>query len=295
MKKLTAFLLCIMPASTLLAAPVSRIFQGVTTFNSFATAAVANEFPVGTPWTLLAEWDTDATPLYLGGAQGQYRLTKLVLTLKGVSGDWTTSSLPNNAAFTLNQGAPGRADSIQFSSGWGPAAHSNPLLGDRQLFSVNLTLTDPSGTAITALAPAPAGVVTQAWSLQATQSYLKIYLSDAGNVSITGSLALEPTDEEAPAVKITSPGSVRGRLYTLAARLEDNVRPVRVRYRLMAPGQIKFGPWSSVALSEGASTRNWSRRGVELGKRGNWRVQVQAFDAAGNASVIKALTVRRAE
>jgi hypothetical protein len=292
MKKLIIILWCVMPASTLLAAPVSRIFQGVTTFNSFATAAVAKEFPVGTSWTLLAEWDADAAPLYMGGTQGQYRLTKLVLTLKGVSGDWTTSSLPNNAAFTLNQGAPGMADSIQFTSGWGPAAHSNPLLGDRQLFSVNLTLTDPSGTAITALAPAPAGVVTQAWSLQATRSYLKIYLSEAGNVSITGSLASEPTDKQAPSVKITSARSLRSRVYTLAARLTDDVRPVRVQYRLRAPGGKAFGKWSSVTLRNKAKTQNWSQR-VTLNRLGAWHIQVRAVDADNNASDVQMLRVNR--
>ena len=295
MKSLLTFLLSALCLSTATSALVTKTFHGVTTKNwVYSTSALAAEFPVGTAWTLKLGYDTASAPLYQSSAQAQYRLTELTITLQGVSGPWTTSSLPGQAAFTLNQGGAGSADSIQFTSGWGPAAHSNPKIADMEPYSINLTLSDPGGSAIAALSPAPSGIDQIAWSPRVEDSYLKIYLNSAANLYLIGALSATAADTTKPTVKVTSSSQALRRLYTLAARLADNVRPVAVRYRLKAPSAKTFGRWSSwTKLVNTAKSQNWSKRRIELSKLGTWQIQVQARDAARNTSFLKSFSVKR--
>jgi hypothetical protein len=296
MKPLFIFLFYAIFLSTGDSALVTKTFNGVTTKNwVFPTSSVATKFPVGTAWTLKVSYDTASAPLYQSSAQAQYRLTELSFTLYGVSGPWTTSSLPGQASFTLNQGTPGGADQIQFTSGWGPAGLSNPTIADMEPYSINLTLSDPSGSAISTLLPAPSEIDLLAWSSRVEDSFLKIYLNSGGNLYLVGALSTLAPDSSRPTVQITSPSQALSRFYTLAARLADDVRPVAVRYRLKAPLGKGFGPWTSwAALVNTAKSQNWSKRRVELPKLGNWQVQVQARDAALNTSVPHSFAVTRA-
>ena len=100
-------------------------------------------------------------------------------------------------------------------------------------------------------------------------------------------------DRTRPTVRITSPATLRGADYTLAARLADNVRPVILQYRLRAPGARAFGKWTSVKLRNNASKQNWSQPRIKLGSRGVWAIQVRVIDAAKNHSLVPTLRVNR--
>jgi len=100
-------------------------------------------------------------------------------------------------------------------------------------------------------------------------------------------------DHTRPVVRLVSPNKVRGSHYTLTANLSDNIRPVRVQYRLRAPGAKAFGKWISVNLRNTAKAQNWSSPRLTLNTRGVWMIQVQAFDAAKNASLAPTIRVNR--
>jgi hypothetical protein len=206
MKTLTApILFCaVLSASQAVAAIVSHTLTGVTTTNWVEAGDITAEFPVGTRWTAVVEWDTASAPLFLSATQGQYRLTKLTLTLNGTTGTWTTSSLANQAAFTLSYQGGGTQDEIQFSSGWGPADHTNQTIENWQPYSINLVLSDPTGTALPALSPAPAGINPAGWSPLVANSYLKIYLNNDGNRYILGSIQSD-TPAGQPEIAVQQP------------------------------------------------------------------------------------------
>ncbi|MEY3896276.1 MAG: hypothetical protein RLZZ214_1796 [Verrucomicrobiota bacterium] len=160
---------------------VSQTFTGLTTRNQVEDGAITTAFPVGTRWTVMAEWDSAAPSTFLSDSQGSYPLTKFTVTLEGQNGVWTTSSLPNKASFSL--GKYGGINEIQFTSGWGPENHTNAVIEDGQPYSVNLTLTDPTGTAISSLGTSPTTIDPAAWQ----DSEFKIYLNNDGTRAIYGS------------------------------------------------------------------------------------------------------------
>jgi len=181
---------------------VSYTFSGVTTTNFVEAGAITTEFPLGTPWTAVLAWDTGSSPLYLDGSQGQYRLTSITLTFQGISGDWTTSALPNQASFTQNYLMSGTQDQTQFTSGWGPASLTNQTIADWQPYSINIILTDLTGTAIPSLSPAPTGLDFSDWNPLVANSQLKLYLNNNANryilgniqsINVTGSAVPEPS------------------------------------------------------------------------------------------------------
>jgi len=202
--RLPLLLLCwfaLSPAA-LHAQTVSYTFSGVTTTNFVEAGAITTEFPLGTPWSAVVEWDPGAGSLYLSGTQGQYRLTTLTLKLEGQSGNWTTSAVANTASFTLNYLMSGTQDEIQFTTGWGPTNFTNQTITDRQPYSVNLILKDLTGTAIPSLSPAPSTLDFTDWSPLVANSQLKFYLNNTGNryilgniqsISVTGSAVPEPS------------------------------------------------------------------------------------------------------
>lgn len=162
---------------SLSAAIVGHTFSGKTYLNN--ATGFDTQFPVGTPWVLRVEWDNTAASTYLDDQQASYPLTKFTLTLKGKSGDWTTSSLPGKASFTLNR-IPGFPDEIQFTSGWGPENHTNGTIASGQTYSVNLILGDPGNTALSTLSPIPGAIDPTQWSADKTKSYLKFYVTEMG-------------------------------------------------------------------------------------------------------------------
>lgn len=171
-----------LPTATVSAETVGYTISGVTTANQFTSPAIPAEFPVGTPFTLTLQWESTSAPLFLSSSQGQYRLTEFTVSLAGRSGTWTTSALADKPSFTLNH--LGGIHEIQFTSGWGPANHSNPTIEDLAPYSANLTLKDPTGTAIPTLATAPGSLALADWS---ANSYgFKLYLNEAGSASILG-------------------------------------------------------------------------------------------------------------
>lgn len=170
-----------------LAATVTHTFTGVTTVNQGISGDIVTEFPVGTKWIVTVDWDTAGAPLFTSSTQGQFRLSRFTVTLQGKTGNWTTSSLPDKASFTLNKLG---SHEIQFTSGWGPDNHTTTTIENLSPYSINVTLKDPTGTAISSLSSAPAGIDLAKWDI-ATSDF-KIYLSENGFMKIQGSLQAPP-------------------------------------------------------------------------------------------------------
>lgn len=160
---------------------VGQTFTGVTTSQP---SELNSEFPTGTKWTLRVEWDDSAASLFTGPTQSSWRLTKLTLTLQGKSGPWTTSSLADKPSFSL--GEYGGSDEIQFTSGWGPAAHTNQTIGSLQPYSINLVIADPTGTAFNGVTPVPSIIDLSKFDM--SQSHLKFYLDDNATKTLFGDI-----------------------------------------------------------------------------------------------------------
>jgi hypothetical protein len=160
-----------------MAGTISYTFKGVTTSND-ATGAITTEFPLGTPWTLQAEWDSTATPLSLDPMQCQYRLTKLTVTLDGVSGKWTTSSLPNKPSMNLGK-YPGNVHELQFTSGASAVDHTNQTIANWKPYSANIVLSDPTGTAISSFTPVPTTIDMTDWTANVANTHFKLYVTNA--------------------------------------------------------------------------------------------------------------------
>jgi hypothetical protein len=182
---------------------VSYAISGVTTVNFIEAGQLSTNMPVGSTWSAVVSWDTAASTLFSSGTQAQYMLTSLSLTLTGTGGSWTTSAVPGGSApsFTMNYGV---RDEIQFTSGWGPAAHTNQTLYEWQPYSVNLVLGDPTNTAIPSLTPAPSSLDLANWSTNTGHSYLKLYLNNNGNRYILGSIqSISPVPEPSTYALVT--------------------------------------------------------------------------------------------
>lgn len=206
--KSLSFLFAVATCSTLQlsAGTASHTFTGVTTQNAFVGGEFEAEFPVGTRWTAVVEWDTSASASFLSETQGGYPASKMTVSLQGVSGNWTTSSLPNEATYSLGYVLGGTQDEIQFNSGWGPTKHTNQNIESLQVFSINVVLNDPTATAIPALSPAPTGIDLSAWNLGSGDSYFKMYLSNDGSKYIQGSIDA-PVASGKPEIEVQQPAS----------------------------------------------------------------------------------------
>jgi Abnormal spindle-like microcephaly-assoc'd, ASPM-SPD-2-Hydin/CARDB len=165
------------------AVTVSHTFSGVTNFNPASASEINAEFPLGTKWTVQVEWDSAAAPLFASDTQGSYRLTKFTTTLQGKTGVWTTSSLPGKAGFTMGKYG---SHEIQFTSGAGAGDHSNANIENLQPYSINVTLSDPTGKALSSLASAPSRIDMSQWDIEASE--FKFYLSESGFSVILGNL-----------------------------------------------------------------------------------------------------------
>jgi hypothetical protein len=201
MKKtfLTLALLALSPALTLEAAPVTQTFGGVTVAHPNQPATLDAEFPPGTPWSLEVAWDDAVPATETFPTQAAYLLATLTVTLQGTSGDWTTSAKIGKASFGLLQ-TTGYHE-VQFTSGFDPANHTIDMIGSSDVYSVNLTLGDPTGTAIPALTPAPGIFDLADFSATLSQSYLKIYLNNEGTQYLLGGLGSNPVGDPNLSVK----------------------------------------------------------------------------------------------
>lgn len=169
------------------AAPVMQTFEGVTVRQP---AGLAAEFPAGTPWTLDVEWDDAAVPNDSDPSYATYPLVTLTLTLDGQSGPWSTSSVMDAASFTMSKYED--SHEVQFTSGWGPSDHTQMTIGGFDVYSINLTLGDPTSTAIPSVTPVPAGIDPADFSQRFADSYLHFYLSQDGTQVIEGGLGDNP-------------------------------------------------------------------------------------------------------
>jgi len=166
------------------AATVGNTFTGVTT-PGLLPEDLSAEFPTGTRWTMVVEWDSAATS-EPSDTQASFPATKLTLTLQGKNGAWTTSAKPGKASFSL--GTFGGVHSIQFTTSWGPDSVTNATIGSLAPYSINLTLEDPTQTAITSMTNAPAAIDLSKWVSDKNQ--FKMYLNNEGNRVMYGSVDL---------------------------------------------------------------------------------------------------------
>lgn len=189
MKSNLPLLLAVLLSTPVLKAdPVLQTFEGVTVSQP---SALASEFPAGTSWTLDVAWDDAAVPDSTTAEQASYPLVTLTLTLGGQSGDWSSSAVMDAASFGLLK-TTGYHE-VQFTSGWGPSDHTTTTIGTFDVYSINLTLGDPTGTAVPALTPVPGSPFDLAgFSERVADSYLKVYLSDDGGQFILGGLGNNP-------------------------------------------------------------------------------------------------------
>lgn len=162
---------------SLSAAIVGHTFTGKT--NLYTITGFENEYPLGSEYELRVEWDDTAVGEVYNENQAGYPLTKFTLTIKGKSGNWTSSSLPGKASFSLNR-IEGFPDEIQFTSGWGPENHTNGTIPGGQTYSINLVLGDPTATALSTLSPIPSAIDPAIWSADENESYLKFYVTEMG-------------------------------------------------------------------------------------------------------------------
>ncbi len=163
----------------------------MTNFNPPSASEINAEFPVGTRWIVQVEWDSAAAPLFASDTQGSYRLTKFTTTLQGKTGVWTTSSLPGKAGFTMGKYG---SHEIQFTSGGAAGDHSNPNIEKLQPYSINVSLSDPTGKALSSLASAPSRIDMSQWDIEASD--FKLYLSESGFSVIQGNLEATATGPE---------------------------------------------------------------------------------------------------
>lgn len=90
----------------------------------------------------------------------------------------------------------------------------------------------------------------------------------------------------------TSPFPTKLPSIELRVRASDDRSPVELRYRIQAPRAAKYGAWQKVPLPAGGrKTVNWGYT-VPLPEEGDWRLQVQVYDASRNVSALRTLTVR---
>ncbi len=113
----------------------------------------------------------------------------------------------------------------------------------------------------------------------------------ARNKSKTGTIVVI-ADRTKPTAKIVSAASVRSAGYRLRADLADRAQLASVRYRMKEPKSKQFGGWTTVSLSGNKLKQVWSRP-LTLRKTGPWQIELQAVDAAGNASTTSAIKVSR--
>jgi len=188
--RLPALLLALAAAAPLPAVIVSYTFTGVTTQNFIESGQLNTNVPVGSAWTAVVAWDTGAATMLSTGTQAQYRVSSMSFTLHGTGGDWTTGVTASESApsFTTNYLNSGTKDQIQFTSGWGPSVHTNATLYEWQPYSINLVLTDNTGTAIPSLTPAPTFLDLSDWSTGTSNTYMKLYLNNNANRFILGSI-----------------------------------------------------------------------------------------------------------
>lgn len=203
--------LLVLAVPVLPAADVSYTISGKIT-SAVVTQSVSDAYGVGTPYSLVVVWDAAAAPTSLSSTQGQYRLKELTLTLGGTT-TWSTSAVETTYAPSFGVGYEngGAVDSMQFTSGWGPDSHTNKTIGDLQSYSVNLTLADPTGTALPTLDSAPGALSLDAWSTNVSHSYLKFYLNNDGNQFLLGDVAsIESTASGPSTPDVTGDATVVG-------------------------------------------------------------------------------------
>ena len=236
---------------------VGHTFTGTTTSQPSELGA---EFPAGTKWTLRVEWDDAAAALFTSDTQSQWRLTKLTLTLEGRNGTWTCSSVGGQPSFTLNEF--GGTDEIQFTSGWGPAAHTNKTIGSLQPYSINVTLSDPTGTALAGVTPVPSGIDTSEWD--ETASEFKFYVDSSGFKAIYGGIdfASDPDIAVSQGTNLTdgkstvsfgkvSDGKKKSRTFTIRNTGEAPLVVKAAKVSGKAKKDFKVGPMTRNILAPG--------------------------------------------
>jgi len=167
---------------------------------------------------------------------------------------------------------------------------------DRGVQRLVCGITRPSGAFLSLSENFAAGQISAAWNPKIKvdeQGVWRIVLQawdGADNVARRSAEIV--VDRGRPSVQITSPKVAPARAYSLKATFSDALSfPDQVRYRVRPPGG-EWSAWSGkLRMSGTKSIKEWTRD-LDLAKRGDWRIQVQVYDKAGN-STIGSMVVKR--
>ena len=167
---------------------------------------------------------------------------------------------------------------------------------DRGVQRLVCGITKPSGAFLSLSENFAAGQISAAWNPKIKvdeQGVWRIVLQawdGADNVARRSAEIV--VDRGRPSVQITSPKVAPARAYSLKATFSDALSfPDQVRFRVRPPGG-EWSAWSGrLRMSGTKSIKEWTRD-LDLPKRGDWRIQVQVYDKAGN-SAIGSMVVKR--
>ncbi|MBC2595286.1 PEP-CTERM sorting domain-containing protein [Ruficoccus amylovorans] len=167
--------------------------SGVTTNNTGGAAPNFNaQFPVGSAWSATLQWDTEASPLFSGATQAQFRLLEFELTLYGETENFTTSALTDKASFGVTNGSITGGDyhSIQFTTEYGTENLTDDTIYEYTLLSLNITLEPVYFNGAASLTTPPSELDLSLYDLENSQTGLKIYTTDMGwsNTPLRGNI-----------------------------------------------------------------------------------------------------------
>jgi hypothetical protein len=99
-----------------------------------------------------------------------------------------------------------------------------------------------------------------------------------------------------PVLTVTTPAALNATItaasFTVKGNATDNISPVKVEYRIDPPTLAGYGAYKAIALSGTATSKAWSYK-ADTKLKGIWKIQFRAFDAAGNISAVKTVTITR--
>jgi hypothetical protein len=126
---------------------------------------------------------------------------------------------------------------------------------------------------------------------------VSVRVSDrAGNWSAWRDLRRPGAETKGPVLSVTSPRkpnvTTSAARFTLKAKVTDNATPRSLRYRVRGPKDKGFGKWRWTILTGNQKSKEW-RQAINLARKGLWRVQLQAYDAEGNGTGVREVTVTR--
>lgn len=141
--------------------------------------------------------------------------------------------------------------------------------------------------------------LTSRISLPRNEGGVSFRVSDrAGNWTAWRDLKRPGADAQRPTLTVTAPKGLKvtttASRYVLKGNAKDNIAPRSVRFRIKGPKDKRFGEpqWLVLKVGNKEKAKGW-RRSIKLGTKGQWKIEVLAYDAEGNATRAQTVTVTR--